>query len=418
MFIVFAKSATCLILGLVLLVALYKRSWLENQLEKPGVPWLFLFWFVLRLLPFLGIYVLLSYEPQSDVRDYYYPIAMGAGTGKVLYRDVYCPYSPFFGYYLAVPLWLWNSTRMVVLTMTVVEALGVWLTYRANDRSESRGERLFRALFYYLLPVPFVFCVMSGQEDVSLWIFALLAGQAVAGGHSFRAGLWFGLGLLSTKAVFVLLFVPFIFLVTNKVRFLAGCIVLGLPVLIFLYWKTDLLFMTQPLEEGTYLKAPNIRSVLAPIVGEAINTLVKFENYAGLLLTMAVTLGVLLTMRTRNVRRSIALLYVLMFSLTTVVQHNAISNYAYLFMLPLVFSMLDFRDRGSCVALIVFNIGAAIHPSYWWRIGQPFYYGFSQLNQPAYWADYGLELFLVAGFAYIAFRAARALKSDMIFVEQ
>ena len=95
--------------------------------------------------------------------------------------------------------------------MTVVETLAVWLTYRDNDNHEPPGQRLFRTLFYYLLPVPFVFCVMSGQEDVSLWIFALLAGQAVVAGNSLRAGLWFGLGLLSTKAVFVLLFVPFFF---------------------------------------------------------------------------------------------------------------------------------------------------------------------------------------------------------------
>lgn len=418
MFIVFAKSGVSILLGLLLLVVLYKRNWLENQLEKPGPPWLFLFWFVLRLLPFLGIYVLLSYEPQSDVRDYYYPIAIGAGVGKVLYRDVYCPYSPFFGYFLAGPLFLWNSTRTVVLTMTIVEAIAVWLTYRDNYGNEPRGQRLFRTLFYYLLPVPFVFCVMSGQEDVSLWIFAILAGQAVASGNSLRAGLWFGLGLLSTKAIFVLLGVPLFFLVKDKIKFLTGAAILGLPVLVFLYWKTDLLFLTQPLEEGTYLKAPNIRSVLAPLIGEAINRTVKFENYAGLLITMGVTLGVILTMRTTNRQRSVALLYILMFSLTTVVQHNAISNYAYLFMLPLVFSLVDFRDRWSCFWLIGFNVAAAIHPSFWWRIGQPFYYKFSQLNQPNYWLDYGLEVFLVIGFAYIAFRAARSLRMSMTYGER
>lgn len=46
--------------------------------------------------------------------------------------------------------------------MTVVETLAVWLTYRDNDNHEPPGQRLFRTLFYYLLPVPFVFCVMSG----------------------------------------------------------------------------------------------------------------------------------------------------------------------------------------------------------------------------------------------------------------
>jgi hypothetical protein len=411
MFIIFAKASVSLILSFVLLTALYKRTWLENKLEILGVPWLFLFWLVLRFLPFLAIYVLLDYEPQSDVKEYYYPIGIGAGLGKMLYRDVPSPYSPFFGYYLAVPLWLWNNTRMIVLTMTVVEALAVWLTYRDDHGREPKGQRLFRALFYYLLPVPFVFCILSGQEDVSLWIFTVLAGQALATGNSFRVGLWFALGLLSTKAVFVLLLVPFVFLVSNKIRFLSGCVVLGLPVLLFLYWKTDLQFILQPLEEGTYLKAPNIRSVLAPFIGEAINRTVRIESYAGLLLTVAVTMWVLLTMRMGNRHRRVALLYVLVFSLSTVVQHNAIGNYAYLFMLPLVFNMANFRDRWQCLGLLVFNMAAAIHPSLWWRIGQPFYYSFSQINRPIYWVEYGLELILVSGFAYIALRAAQTLRT-------
>jgi hypothetical protein len=417
MFIVFAKSGISLALGLVLLVALYRRTWLENQFERPGIPWLFLFWFALRLLPFLVVYVLLGYEPQSDVRDYYYPIGFKAGMGEVMYRDIYCPYSPFFGYYLVLPLWIWNSTRTVVLTMTVVEAVAVWLTYRDNYSGEPTGKRLFRTVFYYLLPVPFVFCVLSGQEDVSLWIFTILAGQAIASGNSFRAGLWFGLGLLSTKAIFVLLVVPLFLLANNKIRFLLGSLLIGLPVLVFLYWKTDLLFLTQPLEEGTYLKAPNIRSVLAPIIGEAINRTVKFENYAGLLLTVLVTTGTLLTMRTGNRRRAIALLYILIFSLTTVVQHNAISNYAYLYMLPLVFTMVNFQKPWLCALFIVFNIAAAIHPSFWWRIGQPFYYTFSRLDQPPYWFDYGLELLLVSGFAYTAFLAARSLRTGKAYVD-
>jgi len=121
--------------------------------------------------------------------------------------------------------------------------------------------------------------------------------------------------------------------------------------------------------------------------------------------------GVLLTMRMGDRRRLVALLYVLVFSLTTVVQHNAISNYAYLFMLPLVFTIVDFRNRWSCVGLIIFNTAAAIHPSFWWRIGQPFYYSFSQINRPVYWIEYGLELILVIVFAYIALRAARSLRT-------
>lgn len=414
MFIVFAKLGTALALIVVLLVVLSQRRWLETRLGRSAVPWLGIFWFVLRLLPFVIIYVVLDYEPQSDVKGYYFPIGTGAAAGEMMYRDVHSPYAPFFGYYLSLPLILWNDARVIVLTMTGVELVAVWLTYRDENRGESRGQRLFRCLFYYLLPVPFVFCVMSGQEDVGLWIFTLLAGQALVSTKSYSAGLWFGLGLLSTKVIFVLLFVPLFFMAKNKIRFLAGCATLGLPVLLFLLWKTGTLFMTQPMEEGTFLKAPNLRSVLAPFIGEAINRTVRFESYLGLLITVLTTIVVLQTKRLADPRRSVALLYILMFSLTTVLQHNAISTYAYLFMLPLVFVMLDFRDRWACVALLVFNVMAAVHPSFWWRLGEPFFYSFDQLNWSTYWVDYAMEVFLVSGFAYIAFRAARLLRAGVV----
>lgn len=414
MFFVLAKLGTALVLVLVLFVILNQRAWVENKLDKPGVPWLGLFWLVFRFLPFLGVYVWLGYEPQSDVKDYYYPIGMGAGAGKILYRDVYCPYAPLFGYYLVLPLKLWHSSRVIVLTMTLVELLAVWLTYRQRWTDEVRAKRVFRVLFYYLLPIPFIFSVLSGQEDVGLWIFALLTGQATVARRSYQAGLWFVLGLLSTKVIFVLLFIPFIFLVQHKIRFLAGCLTLGLPTLAFLLWKTGFRFITQPLDEGTYLKAPNLRSLLAPFFGEQINTFVHIESYIGLGITALVAIGILLTMRITIQLRTIALFYIMLFSLTTVLQHNAISTYAYLFMLPFVFSMLNFEKRWTCYGLILFNAAAAVHPSFWWRIGQPFYYSFSQLIKPIYLTDYIMEVFLVGGFAYITIRAARLLRTRAV----
>lgn len=413
MVILLAKAGASLGLLVLLVVALWQRPRLERLFARPEIPWLGVFWVLLRIVPFLIIYVWQGFDPQSDVRGYYYPIALGAGEGKMLYRDVYCPYSPFFGYWIAPFLWFWNHAKMVVLVMTLVELLAVWLTVRERFTTEHRGAYLFRSLIYYLLPVPFVFCVMSGQEDVVLWLFALLAGRALARQQAFRAGVWFTLGLLSTKALFVLLGLPLFFMLKNKMRFMAAGVLVGVPVALFFYWKTDLLFVQQPLEEGTYLKAPNLRSVLAPLIGEGINRFQRIESYVGLLSTVALTGYVLLRRRLTDDRLAFALCYILIFSWTTVVQHNAISNYAYLFMLPLLFTMVDLNNRWAMVALVLFNVGAAVHPTLWWRIGQPFFYSFGQINGPDYWLDYLTEVLLVGGFVVIALKAAGRLRQHV-----
>jgi hypothetical protein len=413
MFILYAKLAASLLLAVVLLLIIWQRARIERLLARPGVPWLGTFWVVLRVIPFLIIYVWLDFMPQSDVLSYYYPIGLGAATGKLLYRDVYCPYSPFFGYYIAPFLWLWRSPKVIVLAMSLVELLAVWLTVREPLTPEDRPARLFRSLVYYLLPVSFVFCVMSGQEDVGLWLFTLLAGRAVARQRGGWAGFWFALGLLSTKAIFVLLGIPLFFMLrtwADRGRFVAVCAALGLPVLAFLYYKTGLLFIEQPLEEGTYLKAPNLRSVLAPWVGEGINRFQKIESYVGLLSAVGLTAYALYRRRLQNGYVANALFYILIMSWLTVVQHNAISNYAYLFMLPLLFVITDFADRRFMVGLVVFNVMAAVHSTFWWRTGQPFFYNFGQINTPVYWLDYVMEVALVGGFAFFAVRAMRQLQ--------
>lgn len=414
MFILYAKLVASLLLAAILVLVLWQRQRIESELARPNVPWLPVFWLVLRLLPFLFIYVAQDFHPQSDVDGYYYPIAQAAAYGKVLYRDVICPYSPLFGYWLAPFVGLWQDPKVIVLAMTLFELLAVWLTYREPLSPEKRPARLFRCLVYYLLPVSFVFCVTSGQEDVVLWIFALLAGKALASNQSFKAGLWFALGLLSTKALFVLMGVPLFFMARKKMQFIGACVLLGLPVALFYYWKAELLFIQQPLEEGSYLKAPNLRSVLAPFIGEAINRFQKIESYVGLLTTVGLA-GYVLYRRYRIGRlqsdalTTVALFYVLIFSWTTVVQHNAISNYAYLIMLPMLFVMVDLAHKQAMAALIVFNVLAAVHSSFWWRIGQPFFYNFRQIDRPTYLLDYGIELFLVSGFALFAIQAVKQL---------
>ena len=418
MFTVFVKLAVSTVLAVALLVALNRRAVIQHRLDGSDRPWLWRFWLLFRLLPFLGVYVVLGYRPQSDVMFFYYPIGLTALEGGIPYRDVYSGYSPLFGYWLAPFLALWRDPRVVVLAMLLVEGLAVELTYRYYQTQESTGERLFRALFYYLLPLPFVMCIFSGQEDVILWLFALLALPFMPR-RPVVAGLILGLGMLMTKAVFVLVLIPvWILMSRNKrslVHFTAGLLLVGLPVVAWMYWKTNLLFLQQPLSEGDLLKAPNWRSVLNPFLTEGLRSAGFIWKWGSLLITLGVTLWGVWLARSRHAgarsyRNYVPLLFILIYGTMTVVQPNAISNYAYLFMLPLVFTLTDFRRKTACAGLIGFNVLAAIHPSLWWRLGQPYYNQPAALLEPVALLEYSIEILLVFGFGYYAIQALNALR--------
>jgi hypothetical protein len=417
MSIVYIKTAVSVALGLLLIGLLWQRITLTGMLQRAGTWVLDVCWIALRLVPFLATYIVLGYQPQSDVATFYYPIGMSALEGGIPYRDVYSCYSPLFGYWLAPFLSLWSDMRMVVLAMMVVEGLAVRLTFRHYQTQETMGQRLFRGVFYYFLPLPFVMCVFSGQEDVILWLFALLAIPLMQS-RPFLAGLVLGLGMLATKAVFILLLIPVWLLTLRNVKFAAwftaGLVTVGLPVALFIFWKAGLLFLDQQSHEGDYLKAPNWRSILNPFLSDGMRSAVGIWKWGGLIITLLIMLqGVWRIHTTRSNWRYqdyLPFIYILTYSAMSVLQQNAISNYAYLFMLPLVFTMIDFRRLWFCVGLIGFNILAAIHPSLWWRLGMPYYDRLSALANPTAALEYSIEILIFIGFIYYAIQAMNALR--------
>jgi hypothetical protein len=412
MFIILAKAGTSLLLSAGLMILVRNQLAVESYFTQKRIPWLLIFWAIFRLVPFVIIYLLFSFTPKSDVEFYYYPIGLAAKTLKVMYRDVYCPYGPLFGYWMSIPLFFWNNSKVLILHLTLIELLAVWLTYRFYEEKQTRGERLFRSLFYMMLPVPFVFTIMSGQEDVWLWLFALLALQVMVRKQSdYLCGLVLALGLLSTKAVFILVVIPFLLLTRRPVAFIAGLATLGLPTLVYLYLETGFLFLEQPLEEGSYLKAPNWASLLHPWTSTFINPSLSVWNYVGLLISLVVGILIIQKVRSRDYSKYFPLFFIATFSVMTVVQKNAVANYAYLFMLPLVFRFVNFHNRQEVFWLILFNVIAAVHPSFWWRIGQPYYETVGDIfAKPVFMLEYAMEMYLIGYLLHVSLKARKELR--------
>ena len=107
---------------------------------------------LLRLVPFLCVYVLLNQEPRSDV-EFFYRKAEAALQGKLVYRDFLSYHAPLFGYLISLPLLLWHNARVLILLMAVMEFIIATATLRRYRMGVDAPVVWF--VLYYLLPLPF-----------------------------------------------------------------------------------------------------------------------------------------------------------------------------------------------------------------------------------------------------------------------
>lgn len=373
------------------------RASLQPMLERYA-PQKVLFgaWLLTRLLPFILVFIVFSQTPFSDL-DGFFGQAREAVQLKLVYRDFYCMYSPFFPYVNAVGLWFWLDKKAIILVMIFMEGGALWATNRFYSSTFSTSERLFRSLLYLSLPGSLVLCVFGGQEDV--WMWFMFVGAYLVWQRTQRVE-WFGIGLvvgfLFTKAVFILVGPALLFLVPKPIRWLSAAAVVGVLTLAALYHTTEWLWLEQPMNEAATLRAPNLLSVANPLTFDLLGAGSKRWNWLGLILTTGI--GALLAFRLRHqpFSRAFSAVYILIFGTMMVAQQSAYSNYIFLFLLPFVFQWFDFSNRKEVGLFLLFNCLCVIHPSLWWRLKSPYYHSISEIfTQPLYLLDYLLQLGIV-----------------------
>lgn len=371
--IVLAKTAISVAALLVTAALLFKKGELTDWLEKKSanavmaVAWVFL-----RLLPFIAVYLVANMEPTSDVNGFW-DEGSKASLGQVVYRDFWSPYSPLYAYFLGIWLKLWYSPKMIVLTMAAMDGIALLVSYHFFRPFQSRGTFLFRALIYLLLPGSLVLCVIGAQEDVWMWLFVTLA--YLVRERTLRVE-WYAIilaiGLLMTKAIFVLIMVPLFLLEKQKIRFVIPIAIIGIISLAVLYPLVGLEFM-QPLDEAKTLRAPNIPSVLNPWFYNSIGVGEKIWNWIGLVASVGLACISAWRLRNADFRVMLSKVWVVLYATMMIVQQSAYSNYIFLFLLPLVFYVIDWKNKTQITILFVFNLLCVVHPSYWWRLGMPCY---------------------------------------------
>jgi hypothetical protein len=105
-----------------------KEQMLELQKGGSDRKVLGLFFLVFRILPYIGIYIVLNQEPRSDL-PFFYSKAESAFKGLFVYRDFLSFHAPFFSYIISFPLHIWYNPRSIVALMVLMEGITVVLTY-------------------------------------------------------------------------------------------------------------------------------------------------------------------------------------------------------------------------------------------------------------------------------------------------
>ncbi|ODS81497.1 MAG: hypothetical protein ABS46_11330 [Cytophagaceae bacterium SCN 52-12] len=394
--IVLAKLAICGLSVLLILPALGRERQI-GALAAPVHPmlWVAGLWLVFRLLPFLLVFIFLGISPTSDVNGFWY-MAENAAAGKLVYRDFWSPYSPFYSYVLAAGALVWHNPKVIVLIMLVMEGVAVALSYFFYRPVLTKAAFCFRSLIYFILPGSLILCVLGAQEDIWMWLFFVLAvllkrktGSVVF--YSFVLAL----GILATKAIFVLFLLPLFLLEKEKIKFCWPLVLSGAISVALLYATVGTEFL-QPVGEAGTLRAPNVVSVINPWLFDSVGMGESFWNWAGLLCTLLAGSLAALRWRDEDFIVSASKVFVVMYATLMIVQQSAYSNYIFIFLLPFTLLLTNFRDRKQVAFLVIYNVLCTVHPSFWWRSGMPKYYSPGAIfESTASVIDYSMQLSIV-----------------------
>jgi len=392
----YSKLFLCIFLSLAVFLAVYSKSfWYPHAQKRPRLA-LLLGFFLLRILPFIIIFILLDFDARGDV-SMFYDSVQGALQGGWVYRDFDTAYSPLFPYVISLPVLLWNSAKSIILMMILVEGVVLYLTLRWSQHPEG----LFRAILYLLLPAPFVYSVLGGQEDIWMWGF-LVTGLLLyqKNQHAFLQGMLMAIGLLVTKALFVLI-LPAIWLhQKNKVAWMAGALAIGIPALIILYSHIGLEFL-EPIQQANDPRLPNIWSVLHPITNGWVPLGPKWINWLGLSTLIGLSLWVTWKLRKSSTNHFIPTLFLSVFVWLMLIQQSSLTNYSYNYMVLIPFIWRKTFTPRFWVVFLTLNFALVMQQPLWWGLDMIYFHNWNDLKPTLYALEYFLEVIVVAGLIWL-----------------
>ncbi|MBC8153631.1 MAG: hypothetical protein H7Z72_12035 [Bacteroidetes bacterium] len=356
----------------------------------------------LRVVPFVGIFLILNETPRGDIPFFYWKADL-AHQGKLVYRDFWSFHSPLFSYILALPMFIWNSPKAIVALMGIGEAVCLWVTYRFY-RKNAPDDVFWKTVVYLLLPAPLIICLLGGQEDIWLWgfgLWAVLVWQQTR--NAFKVGLVLALALLTLKAIIVIIVFPVFFMLAYRgmgVRFAGALLSVGIPVMALLYLMLGWLFL-MPVQHAELPFAPNLTTVIRPFTGGLLAKIpLQHLNWFSMVLTLTVATLTGWRFRAKPIEAVFPALWVITFGCFMLFLPSAMAYYLFLFLIVLVFELTDLTNPRQVAMLLIINILVVVQPFVMIYSGQPFFDSFRPLRAPLLLLEYGLEVAFVSSVIY------------------
>lgn len=358
---------------------------------------------LLRLIPWIGIFLIFNELPRGDVPFFFYK-AEAAKNGGFVYRDFWSYHAPLYAYIISLPVWIWHNSRAIVLFMVVIEGGILWLTYQTYKNRSERALQL--AVLYLLLPAGFMYILVDGQEEVWFWGAALLIWRyTIKNRENYEVGigLLFALTLLTIKVTFIFLLPAILVMVKKPVKMLLVMAAVGFPAVGFLYWQIGDLFL-MPIQHTEQLMTPNLFSITRPFVetifhiNEKKSTMI---NWFGLLFTVFVPVYMAMKARRRHISDVLPGLFIACFACMMIFQASAMGAYLIAYLMAVLFEIIDIRKTLHVVILIAVNWLTVVQPFIWVYIGQPAYTSFSQFGNTVFLFEYVLQILNVLCFFWM-----------------
>jgi hypothetical protein len=390
----YVKLILNLFLTFGILTVIYKSKLFERwQVEKDkqifGAAFV-----LLRLIPWIGIFLVLNEAPRGDVPFFFYK-AEGAKAGGFVYRDFWSYHAPLFAYIISLPVWIWHNAKAIVLFMVLMESAILWLTYRTYK--EKKKNALLLAVVYLLLPAGFMYILIDGQEEVWFWGAALILWLYTLkkpDDYEVGLGLLFAMILLTIKVTFILLLPALLFLVKKPLKMLLVMAAVGLPAIAYLYWQIGDLFL-MPIRHTEQLMTPNLFSVGRPWIELFLHVDEKntpLINWAGLIFTVCVPAWMAFKARGRHIGKVLPAIFIVCFASMMVFQASAMGAYLISYLMAVVFEIIDIKKTKHLFILLLLNWMTVVQPFVWVYIGQPAYTSFTMFGNSLYLMEYILEV--------------------------
>jgi hypothetical protein len=370
----------------------------ENEKLILGLAFLFL-----RLIPWIGIFLIINEDPRGDIPFFFYK-AEAAKRGGFVYRDFWSYHAPLYAYIISLPVWIWHNSRAIVLFMVLMESFILWLTYSTYKTRISNALQL--AVIYYMLPAGFMYILVDGQEEVWFWGAALIIWRFTIkkpANYEVGIGLLYALALLTIKVTFIFLLPALLVVVKKPVKMLLVMAAVGLPAVGFLYWQIGDLFL-MPIQHTEQLMTPNLFSVSRPFVelfvtvNEKKSTLI---NWIGLLFTVFVPVFMAFKARHRHINEVLPGLFIACFVCMMIFQASAMGAYLIAYLMAVLFEIIDVRKTMHIIVLLAVNWLTVVQPFVWVYIKQPAYTSLSMFGNVSYLFEYTLQILNVLCFFWI-----------------